>query len=123
MMQFEPLTKDSKKWSVKLIYEGRGYAGEYTPIKDSTGIQDSPILKMIIYKKEKKGLALKCETDTYLFATDNVSLLDSAMSLVLSVLDAYKPDEMESFFYQNLGYIHLRGKSPSLKIEFEKGDA
>ena len=123
MMEFEPISKDSKKWSVKLVYEGKGYVGEYTPIKDSTGIQDSPILKMIIYKKNKKDLVFKYETDTYLFATDNVSLLDKAISLVLSVLDEYKPDEMERFFYQNLGYIHLRGKSPSLKIEFETGDA
>ena len=119
-MEFEPLAKDNKKWSVKLIYEGCGYAGEYNPIKDDTGVQDSPILKMIIYTKDKKDLVLKCETDTYLFATDDRVLLDKAMSLVLDVLSKYVPDEYERFFYQNLGYIHLRGKAPSLKIEYEK---
>lgn len=120
MIQFEPLTVSSKKWAVTLVYEGCGYAGEYVPIKDDTGLQDSPILKMIIYKKEKRNWLLKHETNTYLWATDDFKLLDKAIKLVLSVLDAYKPDEMEEFFYQSLGYIHLRGKTASLKIEFEK---
>lgn len=120
MMHFETMTVSSKKWAVMLIYEGRGLSGEYNPIKDDTGVQDNPVLKMVISKKENRAWVIKHQTDTYLFATDDVKLLDKAIKLVLSVLDAYKPDEMERFFYQSLGYIHLRGKTPSLKIEFEK---